>query len=47
MAAKILFNLTFEAYQAGTHDEFHFEMWSKNSTYLKPLYMVWYDVLKS
>ena len=45
MNSEELLNLNFESYQSGTHDEFHFEMWTEKSLNTKPLYMVWYDLL--
>jgi len=45
MNAEELFNLNFASYHSGTHDEFHFEMWTEKSSNSKPLYMVWHDIL--
>jgi hypothetical protein len=45
MSDDEIFKLEFSAYWSGTHDEFHFEMWTEESNNLKPLYMVWNDIL--
>lgn len=40
-----ILDFSFEVHQTNKHDEFHFEMWSKELNKPKPLYMVWYDIL--
>jgi hypothetical protein len=46
MDSSEIVNLTFSAYASGEHDDYHFNMWDINSNNLKPLYMVWNDILK-
>jgi hypothetical protein len=46
MDSSEVVNLTFSAYASGEHDDYHFNMWDINSNNLKPLYMVWNDILK-
>ena len=40
-----ILKLEFSAYWSGTHDQYHFDMWTEESNNPKPLYMVWNDIL--
>jgi hypothetical protein len=42
---KIILNFYFSSYQTSDHDRFHFETWNDGTGDLKPLYMVWHDIL--
>lgn len=45
MDKQDIISFSFSAFASGEHDDFHFNMWSKESNNLKPFYMMWYDIL--